>query len=204
VSKITIISGSQRQNSQSLKVARFFQHSIETQIAGTAVHVIDLAANPLPLWDEDFWQSAERWQTAWGPVAAELQASDGFVIVAPEWHGMVPPALKNFFVLASSRELGHKPGLLVAVSASRGGSYPIAELKLSSNKNNRLVYVPDHVIVRDVKNVLNDGAEPASEEDRLIRERIAYSVKLLGAYASALIAVRESGLIDYKTYPFGM
>ncbi len=42
-------------------------------------------------------------------------------VIAPEWHGMVPAALKNFFLLwAATGELSHKPALPCAVSAAEG------------------------------------------------------------------------------------
>ena len=49
-------------------------------------------------------------------------------VVSPEWNGMVPSMLTNFFLLCSNNELAHKPGLLVGVSSGTGGSYPVAEL----------------------------------------------------------------------------
>ena len=42
--------------------------------------------------------------------------------------------------------MAHKPGLIVTVSAGLGGSYPVTELRISSHKNTRLCYIPDHVL----------------------------------------------------------
>lgn len=79
----------------------------------------------------------------------------------------------------------------------------MAELRSSSYKNNRLVYIPDHVIVRNVESVLS-REEPESDRDTSIRERIQYSLNMLIEYAQALIQVRESGTINHKDFPFGM
>jgi len=116
---------------------------------------------------------------------------------------MVPAGLKNFFLLCSGELLAHKPGLIISVSASLGGSYPVVELRTSSYKNTRLCYIPDHVIVRNVGQMLK-GAQPIDEHDRLLRERIDYSVRILLEYAKALKSVRDSGLIDLKRFPYGM
>jgi hypothetical protein len=89
------------------------------------------------------------------------------------------------------------------VSASLGGAYPVAELRTSSYKNTRLCYIPDHVIVRNVGQMLH-GKQPADEHDESLRSRIAYSVRMLLEYAKALRAVREAGVIDLKTFPYGM
>ena len=43
-----------------------------------------------------------------------------------------------------------------AVSASDGGAYVIAELRMSSYKNNRLCWIPEHLIARQVKTLGNE------------------------------------------------
>ena len=70
----------------------------------------------------------------------------------------------------------HEPGLIVTVSAGAGGSYPVTELRISSYKNTRLCYIPDHVIVRNVGQMLH-GDQPAEEHDQALRGRITYSLR---------------------------
>ena len=41
-------------------------------------------------------------------------------------------------------------------------------------------------------------------EDEKLRARIDYCLQLLGQYSKAHIAIRESGLIDHKTWRNGM
>lgn len=84
-----------------------------------------------------------------------------------------------------------------------GGSYPNAELRMSSYKNTRIVYIPDHVIVRHVESILNSEL-PEGKDDEYIRARLNYTLNVLVEYAKALNAVRQSGVIDIKTYPFGL
>ncbi len=79
----------------------------------------------------------------------------------------------------------------------------MAELRSSSYKNNRIVYIPDHVIVRNVEEMLT-GDEPANERDEGMRKRMRYSLQVLLEYSTALKGVRESGVINVKDYPFGM
>lgn len=201
---IAIISGSHRKESQSAKVARYLQQMIQTQFPTDTTYLFSLAYNPLPLWDEGVWAQEARWKAVWGPIAAELRRADAVVVIAPEWSGMVPAGLKNFFLFCTPQELGNKPGLIVTVSASRGGAYPVNELRTSSYKNCAFCYIPEHVIVRQVGDVLNDAATPASPDDTYIRERLLYAVRLLRSYGEALRSVRESGIPDYKLYPYGM
>lgn len=200
---LTIICGSHRNQSQSQKVSEYIKNTIDQLPGGHTTNLISLAGNPYPLWDEGVWAGEEKWKEVWQPTAEILKASDGFVFVVPEWAGMVPPGFKNFLLLCGNNDLGHKPVLAVGVSGSRNGAYPIAELRMTSGKNNHLVYVPDHLIVRDVNNVLN-GPEPEGEEETYLRKRILYSVTMLSEYSSALKTLRSSQTIDFKSYPFGM
>ena len=104
---------------------------------------------------------------------------------------------------AGPKEVGHKPALIVAVSASRGGSYPVNELRTSGYKNNRLVYIPEHVLVQDVADVLN-GETSTSDRDAWLRRRIEFADRILLEYARALAPIRSSGLTEHADFPYGM
>ncbi len=199
--KIFIISGSHRKNSQSGRMARIIAGKIAS--LGAEADLLDLAQTPLPFWDESFWDNPRTGWDEWEGIAARLRRADGLVVISPEWHGMVPSGLKNFFLLATSRELADKPGLIVAVSAGAGGAYPVAELRISSYKNNRLCYLPDHIIIRDVENVFLDPHN-MSDSDKYLDGRIAHDLKLLLAYGEALGSVRGANLRDWSSYPNGM
>ncbi len=203
--KIMIISGSHRNHSQSDKVAHHIAQALLDNKQATATEVFSLAGNPLPLWDEGIWNGDANWQALLNPLSEKLAASDGFVIIAPEWHGQVPAGLKNFFLLWGAGELAHKPALIVAVSSSDGGAYPVAELRMSSYKNNRICYIPEQLIVRNVEFVLNaDPTQNKPEADTYFRERIVYAGGILCAYATALKSVRESGVTETDVFRFGM
>ena len=103
--------------------------------------------------------------------------------------------------MASPQEVGHKPGLLIAVSASRGGAYPIAQLRSFSSKNNYICWIPDHVIVRDVEDFLN---EINSGKENYTSQKLEYALTILLGYAAALVQVRNSGELDYQRFPYGM
>ena len=207
--KIGIINGSHRA-AQSLKVAKFSSRILTENLgkrpSGETVEttLIDLAGNPLPLWDQDLWTDNDpRWQKAWAPLARELAACDGFVVVSPEWGGMVPPGLKNLLLIAGA-EFAHKPAAIVAVSAGTGGAYPVAELRMSGYKNNHICFIPEHVIIRDVANVMNDHEAAVQSPDAYMRQRLEYTLAVLLEYAGALRQVRESGVLKLKEYPYGM
>jgi NAD(P)H-dependent FMN reductase len=201
--KFAIISGSHRVNSQSGKVGRFLAERLSSLNPEYQTYLLDLGKTPLPLWDEGIWSGDPRILDVWKPVSKEIATCDAAIVIAPEWSGMVPAALKNFFLLASDGCLYHKPGLIVGVSSSRNGAYPVAELRMSSYKNTHLQYISEHVIVRFVEAMLN-GPEAESEDDTSLRKRIDYSLAVLAEYGKALKGVRDSGVLKKKEFPFGM
>jgi len=202
--KIGLISGSHRHNSQSIKVTKHIEKSLLDNKLADETYLFSLAGNPLPLWDESIWEGNEEWKVLLNPISEELHSCDGFVIIAPEYHGQVPAGLKNFFLMWK-HELSHKPALIVAVSSADGGSYPIAELRMSSYKNNRLCYMPEHLIIRSVESVLNENPEDNNKEtDAYFRERIEWVLPQLKEYAVALKQVRDSGVTQTDKFGNGM
>lgn len=200
---IGIVIGSHRLDSQSRKVGLYLEEQIQSMGAETWLH--DLAHDPLPLWDENLGSGEGQW--AFLPdLVQQLQKSDGFVIVCPEWHGMATSALKNFFLLCGIQSgLAHKPALIAAVSGGDGGAYVVSELRASSYKNNRLCYIPEQLVVRNVGKVFNaDPLENDPEAHTYFVERADYSLKLLLAYSEALGDVRSRDVVDLEGYPNGM
>lgn len=195
---IALIAGSSRSGSQSAKVARFLrQRLIEL---GLTRHeqssLLDLGERGLPLWpgeDNGLWSEYQQ----------QLATADALVVIAPEWNGMACPAVKNFFLYASKAELAHKPALLVGVSSGIGGAYPISELRASGYKNCRIAYLPEHLIVRQVEAVMNEGPA-AGDDDLRIRARADYALDILGKYAEALKPVRAAIDLSNPAFTNGM
>jgi NAD(P)H-dependent FMN reductase len=201
--KFFILSGSHRIEAQSLKVANYVKSVLMREHAGAEAFLYSLSGNPLPLWDEATGGAPDA---LWDPISRELKSADALIVVSPEWGGMVPPGVKNFLLNCTADEIGHKPALIATVSATRGGSYPVAELRMSGYKNNRLVWIPEHVIFQHIEGNLNspDDAPDLSKEDSLLRKRLRYALRLLEEYGKALKQVRASGVIDHKTFKSGM
>lgn len=197
-----IISGSQRRNSESSRIARVISNIFENidNISSHSITLIDLADYLQSWWSDDPHDAGCDQRAELREMA---NACDGFICIAPEWGGMVPPILKNFFLLMDGCELAHKPGLIVSISASHGGSYPVQELRASSYKNTKLVWLPDHIIIRDVTNFALD-IDCTSETDDRMRQRISHSLQLLLTYTTALSTQREILSNTAKKYLYGM
>lgn len=196
--KIVLIAGSSRTDSQSAKVAGYLQERLINlkHTEATLSTVVDLGASPLPMWPSND-------TSAWTSIQPKLASADAVVVIAPEWHGMACPAIKNFFLYASKNELAHKPGLLVGVSSGIGGAYPISELRASSYKNCRLCYLPEHLIIRQVESVFNSPSA-ANADDQRIRDRADYALDILARYALALESVRVAISFSNPDFANGM
>jgi azobenzene reductase len=200
---IVFVSGSHRQNSETGRVAGYMAARIPALFSDVTADVIKLDANPLPLWDEGMWQAGSESQTRFAPYAERLTRADAYVLLAPEYAGMAAPALKNFLLYTNEQMTGHKPAMLTAVSAARGGAYPISDLRSFSAKNNKMIYIPEHIIVRDVPQMLK-GVAPSGPDDEYIRNRIDFGLTQLVHYARAFQPLRQSGVLTDSRYPFGM
>ena len=208
---LLIISSSQRKASQSAKVARHIK-VISQQFSH--VDHIDLFEHQLPFWDGN---DASKYvaNSTWPEIEGKLKKADALVLITPEWGGMASPLLKNFLLMADNQDTGHKPALLVAVVSGISGAYPIAELKMNAMKNNKLVATPDHLIIRNVEQVLNpvlaentDTTPELNNREQGLRERIQYSIHTLYQYAQALAWVRQqhqdSPYPKQQEYCYGM
>lgn len=182
---IVLISGSNRSDSQSLKVATYLRDRVEKLGLWDSCELLDLASSRLPLWPED---DIDR---VWSGQQPILRIATALIVISPEWNGMACPALKNFFLYAGLAELGHKPALLVGVSAGLGGAYPISELRASSYKNSRITYLSEQLIIRNVDSMLNSET-PSNEDDFRIRTRADWALHLLCQYDDALSTIRTT------------
>jgi NAD(P)H-dependent FMN reductase len=203
--KITIISGSHRKESQSIKIAGVVQKALEKYKKCDEYYLIDLYGSSLPLWHENIWESKSRSAELLGQISNQLLSSDAFVIISPEWHGMVPSGLKNFFLMWGKGELAHKPALIITLSSGDGGSYPVAELRMSSYKNNRICFLPEHLIIRNVESIFNINPVNNNSSAQLYFEnRLDYCLKQLITYGEAFKQIRASGDVSLDVYKSGM
>lgn len=202
---IVLINGSHRQGSQSGRIARYLAAQLPKLDSTVTTDIIDLTGNPLPLWDDEnnSHTTSSKLLPLWQPYAKRLQAAEGFVVISPEWHGMVPAGLKNFFLYVSPKDVGHKPALITTISAGRGGAYPVDELRISSYKNSMINYIPEHLIVREATKMFV-GDQPADSNDEFIRGRADFALRILIEYTKAMVAVRASGVTFDKKFSTGM
>lgn len=195
--KIVVINGSMRSDSQSLKVSNWLvSHS--QNIVGCEAELLDLHKNTLPLFDVGETEASNK-----NEILSQLDAADGFVFVSPEWNGMASHGIFNLQHY-TDKQLAHKPVMLVGVSAGRGGHYPVSQMRQTGYKNNQYVIIPEALIVQGVNDAFNDHNMAEEAKDASLKLRADYGLKILNEYAKSLKMVRDSGLINHKSFGNGM
>ncbi len=207
---ILLISSSQRADSKSADIAKYLQTNILNEMQGIESSILDLSLYPFLL---DHYGAAQEDSTLLaqnkGQVLSQLYGCDAVIFIAPEWGGMIPPALVNLLLLsangsANGLPLGHKPAFAVGISASSGGSNPISLLKGYAAKNSHLTWLPLHAIIQNVDDFFKQQWAPELDNRfAQVQSRLLVGLKSLVIYANQLAAVRDELVELSKVHPFG-
>lgn len=162
---ITTVVGSIRQGRKSLAVAEYLHARIQ-QKSELATRLLDLADYPLPPLEERTEGDSAL------PVARrlfeQLDEADGLLIVAPEYKGGVPGALKNVFDYFPPGLLRHKPVGICTVSAGGyGGISCLAQLRLLTLAVGGIP-IPEFIAVSKV----NDAAAESSGLEKVFAGKL--------------------------------
>ena len=163
-----------------------------------ASEVVDLHEAKIGLFDngETEYPDADE-------IMRKFDDCDGAVFVSPEWNGMMSHGIANLQHFLN-KELAHKPVMLVGVSATRGGNYPVMQMRIMGYKNNHYVISPEALVVQGVQNMFNShNPEPGSGDEQL-QARAIYALKNLFEYAKALKQVRDSGVVNFEDFKNGV
>lgn len=76
---------------------------------------------------------------------------------------------------------------------------------MSSYKNNRICYIPEQLILRNVESILNENTDDNNEDtDAYFRERIDWALGILQGYSVALKSMRTTTQIFHDKFGNGM
>ena len=198
--KISIISTSHRKNSQSKRISNIFKNFILEIYNSTECFNLDMFDSNIPVWTSEKKENVNFWEKEFKKISLELNSSNGFIFIVPEYGGMATPNAKNFFLVFNNGELFHKPGLIVSISSGNGGAYPISELRASSYKNSHIMWIPENIIIRNVEQF-----SPGKHGELIppwIDNRIKYSCDLLLKYSEYLKPIQK--YINRKEFSNGM
>lgn len=194
MSKIIIISGSNRTGRGTPHVAKWVQTTATKTQPNHTFELVDLADYDLPLMQEAYPPQGNPDRQTDGDVKKwvdVMATADGFLIVTPEYNHSVPGALKNALD-SLDFQLKQKPVAIVS-HGSIGGARANEHLRLIVNSNLGAVPVPESVTL----NAMPAFAEVFTKDHELVPEHqgaqkpLEDTIASLVWYADALKTARE-------------
>ncbi len=171
---IAVISGTNRKDSLSLKVARTYTQVLES--AGEPCQIIDLGTLPSDFTVSALYENAGR-SAGFNLLKDLVHEAEKYVFVVPEYNNSFPGVLKAFIDgLDYPSQFAGKKGALVGISSGGQG----AGIALS-HLTDVLNYLGMHVLASKVK---LPNIHKHMDEERLTNER---SLKMLQKQAHELI-----------------
>lgn len=156
------------------------------------IELIDLNDYDLPFFNDSNIDEFEE-------IHLKIQEANDFIFIIPEWGGMIPGKLKNLLLTLSQKHTGHKPALTIFISSGLGGVNPISEIRSYGFKNNKMVFIPEYIIIRNVNRFAIN-----TESYIKIMHRIENAFKILKEYSLFLKEVRINNDKLLNKYPYGM
>lgn len=177
--KVTILSGSVRLERQSHKVALY----VETQLKhrGVETDVIDLAAEPLPIFGDPSMENSTV-ESRVKELGARLNRADALIFVTPEYHGSFSGVIKNALDYYWAEFQRKAIGVIAASSGKMGGINASSQLQhvvLSLGA----YPVPMKLLVPEVHLAFDEGHQPVNE--RLVQSTEKFLTEFMW-YAGAI------------------
>ena len=168
--RITLIAGTNRQGSRTLKVTndlarRLQQHGVETD-------VLDLRTLPPELFTPSAYDEKPE---AFERFCQSVLTADGLYVVAPEYNGSFPGILKLFIdMLPFPESFENRPVAFLGLAAGRFGNLRgVEQLQLVFGYRNANIF-PNRVFLPGVAKSLDDNGKPT---DTALDERIENHLK---------------------------
>ncbi len=167
---ITIISGTNREGSKTLKLAHRVA-AIYSELEAE-VELIDLRELPGGLLNPGSYGTKP---VEFEPTIERILKSDGLVLVIPEYNGSFPGVLKLFVDhLPFPESFDRRPACYIGLSAGRyGGLRPVEQMQQVFGYRNAFNY-PVRVFIPGAGTVIAEGGAIADEEvETRLREQAA-------------------------------
>ena len=157
---ITLISGTNRPDSNTRKVARHLEE-IYADLK-VDLHVLDLTQLPQEIFSPSSY--AEKPQS-FLPFSEAILKSDGLHVVTPEYNGSVPGVLKYFIdMLKFPESFVGRPVCFVGVAAGTWGALrPVEQLQAIFSYRNAHIF-PERVFLPGIRGLLGDDGRLKDEE----------------------------------------
>ncbi len=150
---ITLISGTNRPNSNTRKVGRHLEE-IYADLK-VDLHVLDLAELPLEIFAPSSYAEKPR---SFEPFSEAILNSAGLHLVTPEYNGSLPGVLKYFIdMLKFPESFVKRPVCFVGLSAGIWGALrPVEQLQAIFSYRNAHLF-PERVFLPGIRDLLDEG-----------------------------------------------
>lgn len=156
---ITIIAGTARPGSNTLRVAKQIEalHRRLSPAEEADTRLLDLGGVPAECWAPESYNGAPA---SFAPFKDAILASDGLVVVTPEYNGGMPGVLKFFIdLLPFPESFDRRPTCFVGLSAGRWGALrPVEHLQQIFGYRNAHIF-PERVFLPGIGDLLDDRGE---------------------------------------------
>lgn len=171
---ITIVSGTNREGSMSLKVSQYLQ-KIYSDL-GVQASILDIRQLPLSCFTPQAYSKKPEELT---PFIDMILNSEGAVFVIPEYNGSFPGALKFFIDLWKFPDcyLGLKTAYVGIASGQWGALRPVEHFQGVMGYRNAIQF-PDRIFINRVEKRWNgDGFSKLQESDADIETKLAQQAR---------------------------
>ncbi len=160
--KLTVISGTNRPGSNTLKLSRYVERHLKTELAAKAeVTLIDLQDLPKEIFEpSSYAQKPSNFQK----FCDVILQSDGIVTILPEYNGGAPGIFKYFIdMLPFPASLQRKPATFIGLGDGRFGALRACEhMQQIFEYRNAYIY-PERVFIPFVTKELDENGAPKNE-----------------------------------------
>ena len=163
---IVIISGTNRPGSNTRKVTAHVEGIYKS--LGVATQLLDLAEMPPEIFSPSSYGEKPA---SFSKFTDAILASDGVVIVTPEYNGGIPGVLKYFIdMLPFPESFERRPVCFVGLAAGIWGALrPVEQLQAIFGYRNALIY-PERVFMPGIGRLLDESGQFTNGE---MEERLA-------------------------------
>jgi NAD(P)H-dependent FMN reductase len=173
-----IISGTDRADSNSLKVSKYIQ-TLYREL-GEEVEIIDLREIRGELTSGPHYGKDQPAGLA--KEISKVVASEGLIVVCPEYNGSMPGILKYYIDhMKFPDSFEYRPVCFVGLGGMFGGMRPVEHLQQVFGYRNAFVY-PQRVFLMNVHKVMKDGVP----EDALMQDLLRAQAKGFLRFTQAL------------------
>lgn len=178
---IQIICGSDRVHSKSKQVADIVKANLQN--VGAKVEIIDLHTLPLHTVEKGKYSDGILPDEV-AQAVSKVNSADGLVVIAPEYNGSMPGALKYFIDHWSyPKSFEYRPVAFVGLGGRFGGLRPVEHLQGVFGYRNSFMF-PIRVFLMNIWDTMKDGKLTDQTSSDLLQQQADGFVKFIAGLKS--------------------